>query len=136
MAIESKSSTSRHADALPAGGRGFSARALTFGRVRGCAELSWEFNATALSDHFHVIGPDWLGFWPVGEDFSFDDMCFAHPSYRRVLRELGSIGRIHRQFDGRRHARARGAMDEPCWPIEKMIWRALALCARHETPSC
>ncbi len=32
------------------------------GEFGGCAELSWEFNIDALSAHYRVLAPDWLGF--------------------------------------------------------------------------
>ena len=44
------------------GGRGFPMVLLHSGEFGASAELSWEFTLPALSQHFHVVAPDWLGF--------------------------------------------------------------------------
>ena len=106
-----------------AGGRGFPLVLLHSGEFGGCAELSWEFNAPALSHYFHVIAPDWLGFGESAKIFSFDDMVALRIRHiGAFLRTLG-VDRAHfigNSMGGGVLARV-AAMDEPCWPIEKMI---------------
>ena len=44
------------------------------GEFGGSAELCWEFNIPALSQHFQVIAPDWLGYGETDKLFDFADM--------------------------------------------------------------
>ncbi len=91
-------------------GKGFPLVLLHSGEFGGCAELSWELNLPALSEHFHVIAPDWLGFGELAKIFSFDDMVALRIRHIGALLKLLGIetGALHRQLDGRRRAGARG----------------------------
>src|SRR5262245_7602984 len=104
-------------------GAGFPLVLLHSGEFGGCAELSWEFNLPALAEHFHVIAPDWLGFGESAKIFSFDDMVRLRIDHiGALLRQLG-IERAHfigNSMGGGVLARV-AAMDQPCWPIERMI---------------
>ncbi len=104
-------------------GRGFPLVLLHSGEFGGCAELSWEFNLPALAEHFHVVAPDWLGFGESAKIFSFDDMVSLRIHHiGALLKQLG-IARAHfigNSMGGGVLARV-AAMDEPCWPIDRMI---------------
>ena len=105
------------------GGRGFPLVLLHSGEFGGCAELSWEFNAPALSHYFHVIAPDWLGFGESAKIFSFDDMVALRILHIGTFLKTLGVDRAHfigNSMGGGVLARV-AAMDEPCWPIEKMI---------------
>ena len=104
-------------------GTGFSLVLLHSGEFGGCAELSWEFSLPALAEHFHVIAPDWLGFGESAKIFSFDDMVGLRIDHIDSLLKLLGIGRAHfigNSMGGGVLARV-AAMDEPCWPIARMI---------------
>ena len=93
------------------------------GEFGGCAELSWEFNIGALAERFHVIAPDWLGFGESAKIFSFDDMVGLRIRHIGALLKTLSIDRAHfigNSMGGGVLARV-AAMDEPVWPIERMI---------------
>src|SRR5687768_10593104 len=104
-------------------GAGFPLVLLHSGEFGGCAELSWEFNLPALAEHFHVIAPDWLGFGESAKIFSFDDMVSLRIRHMAAL--LTRLGISHAHFIGNSMgggvlARV-AAMDEPCWPIARMV---------------
>jgi len=42
------------------------------GEFGGCAEISWEFVIPALSEHYRVIAPDWLGFGRSDKIYDFE----------------------------------------------------------------
>src|ERR1700735_4103796 len=42
------------------------------GEFGGCAELSWEYLIPALSQHFRIIAPDWLGFGRTAKVHDFE----------------------------------------------------------------
>jgi pimeloyl-ACP methyl ester carboxylesterase len=93
------------------------------GEFGGCAELSWEFNLPALAEHFHVIAPDWLGFGESAKIFSFDDMVALRIRHIGAFLKTLRIDRAHfmgNSMGGGVLARV-AAMDEPCWPIERMV---------------
>src|SRR5882762_1596314 len=76
-------------------GRGFPVVLLHSGEFGASAELSFEFTLPALSDRFHVIAPDWLGFGESAKIFSFEDMRgFRIRHITAFLKVLG-IGRAH-----------------------------------------
>jgi len=93
------------------------------GEFGGCAELSWEFTAPALSHYFRVIAPDWLGFGESAKIFSFDDVVALRILHIGTFLKTLGVDRAHfigNSMGGGVLARV-AAMDEPCWPIEKMI---------------
>lgn len=55
------------------GGSGPSVVLLHSGEFGGCAELSWELSAGPLSEHFHIVAPDWLGFGETDKLHDFVD---------------------------------------------------------------
>lgn len=104
-------------------GKGFPLVLLHSGEFGGCAELSWEFNLPALAEHFHVIAPDWLGFGESAKIFSFDDMVALRIRHIGALLTLLGISQAHfigNSMGGGVLARV-AAMDEPCWPIARMV---------------
>ena len=105
------------------GGRGFPVVLLHSGEFGGCAELSWEFNLPALAEHFHVIAPDWLGFGESAKLFSFDDMRALRVQHIAALLKTLCIERAHFIGNSMGGGMLAGvaAMDQPSWPIEKMI---------------
>jgi pimeloyl-ACP methyl ester carboxylesterase len=105
------------------GGRGDCVVLLHSGEFGGCAELSWEFTAPALAEHFHVIAPDWLGFGKSAKLFSFDDMRGLRVHHiAQLLKELG-IERAHFMGNsmGGGMLASVAAQNRPIWPIQKMV---------------
>jgi pimeloyl-ACP methyl ester carboxylesterase len=105
------------------GGRGAHVVLLHSGEFGACAELSWEFTLPALAEHFHVIAPDWLGFGMSAKLFSFDDMRGLRVHHIAGLLKTLAIERAHfigNSMGGGMLASV-AAMDEPVWPIERMI---------------
>jgi 2-hydroxymuconate-semialdehyde hydrolase len=93
------------------------------GEFGACAELSWEFNIGPLSEHFHVLAPDWLGFGKSEKIFSFEDMQALR--IRHIALFLETLGVIQAHFIGNsmgggQLARA-ATMDPPAFPIVKMV---------------
>ena len=104
-------------------GTGFPLVLLHSGEFGGCAELSWEFNLPSLAEHFHVVAPDWLGFGQSAKIFSFDDMVALRIRHIGALLQKLNIDCAHfigNSMGGGVLARV-AAMDEPCWPIERMV---------------
>ena len=93
------------------------------GEFGGCAELSWEFNIEALSRHFRVLAPDWLGFGKSAKIFSFEDMQALRIHHiAGFLKTLGAP-RAHfigNSMGGGQLARA-AAMAPAAFPIVKMV---------------
>ena len=105
------------------GGRGATVVLLHSGEFGGCAELSWEFTAPALAEHFHVIAPDWLGFGESAKIFSFDDMRGLRVKHIAEFLKLLRIERAHFIGNSMGGGMLAGvaAMDAPVWPIDRMI---------------
>jgi pimeloyl-ACP methyl ester carboxylesterase len=104
-------------------GKGFPLVLLHSGEFGGCAELSWEFNLLALAKHFRVIAPDWIGFGMSAKVFSFDDMVSLRIRHIGGLLKTLGVGRAHfigNSMGGGVLARV-AAMEEPSWPIERMV---------------
>src|SRR5258706_6449121 len=74
-------------------GKGFPVVLLHSGEFGGCAELSWEWNLPALSRHFRVIAPHWIGFGERAKVFSFDDMISLRIHYIGGLVQKLWVGR-------------------------------------------
>ena len=56
------------------------------GEFGGSAETSWEFNISALAEHYHVIAPDWLGFGRTDKVYDFSDARAAGlPAYAAIF---------------------------------------------------
>jgi len=105
------------------GGTGAHVVLLHSGEFGACAELSWEFNLAALAEHFHVIAPDWLGFGETAKIFSFDDMVALRIRHIGAFLKTLGIARAHfigNSMGGGVIARV-AAMDEPCWPIDRIV---------------
>jgi 2-hydroxymuconate-semialdehyde hydrolase len=105
------------------GGRGPHLVLLHSGEFGGCAELSWEFTAPALAEHFHVIAPDWLGFGESAKIFSFDDMRGLRVRHVGLLLKQLGIARAHfigNSMGGGMLA-AVAAQDTPAWLIDRMV---------------
>jgi pimeloyl-ACP methyl ester carboxylesterase len=105
------------------GGSGAHVVLLHSGEFGGCAELSWEFTAPALAEHFHVVAPDWLGFGESAKIFSFDDMRALRVRHITALSKTLGIDRAHfigNSMGGGMLASV-AAQDDPVWPIDRMI---------------
>jgi 2-hydroxymuconate-semialdehyde hydrolase len=93
------------------------------GEFGGCAELSWEFNIKALSQHFRVLAPDWLGFGQSAKLFSFEDMWMMRVHHIASFLRTLCVERAH--FIG--NSMAGGvlltvaSMAEPLWPLSRII---------------
>jgi 2-hydroxymuconate-semialdehyde hydrolase len=61
------------------------------GEFGACAELSWEFNIEALSGHFRVIAPDWLGY---GQSAKVHDFTLGTGLLIRHLRRFCEVAGI------------------------------------------
>ena len=89
----------------------------------GAAEFSWEFNIPALSERFHVLAPDHLGFGLTDKLFDFNgqfDRRIAH--IRRFLEVMG-IERAHvigSSMSGGMSL-AVAARKEPDWPLASLV---------------
>ncbi len=105
------------------GGRGAHVVLLHSGEFGGCAELSWQFTAPALAEHFHIVAPDWLGFGESAKIFSFDDMRGLRVRHIALLLTTLGIDRAH--FIGNSMGGGMlvgvAAQETPIWPIDKMI---------------
>ena len=105
------------------GGRGAAVVLLHSGEFGACAELSWEFTAPALAEHFHVLAPDWLGFGESAKIFSFDDMRALRVKHIAEFLKLLRIERAHfigNSMGGGMLASV-AAQDAPVWPIDRMV---------------
>jgi pimeloyl-ACP methyl ester carboxylesterase len=104
-------------------GKGHPLVLLHSGEFGGCAELSWEFNIGPLSEHFHVLAPDWLGFGKSAKVFSFDDMQLMRIRHIQNFLKTVGIPRAHfigNSMGGGQLARAAVMEDNP-FPIVKMV---------------
>ncbi len=93
------------------------------GEFGASAELSWEYNIEALSKHFHVYAPDWLGYGKSEKLFSFTDMFNKRVQHIRAFLDVMCIERAHfigNSMGGTMLA-AVAAEPEPIFPIKKMI---------------
>jgi pimeloyl-ACP methyl ester carboxylesterase len=93
------------------------------GEFGGCAELTWQFNIGPLSEYFHVLAPDWLGFGKSEKLFSFEDMQLLRIRHIAAFLETQGITKAHfigNSMGGGQLARA-AVMDPPAFPIVKMI---------------
>jgi 2-hydroxymuconate-semialdehyde hydrolase len=93
------------------------------GEFGGCAEICWEYNIGPLSEHFHVVAPDLLGFGQTDKVFDFAgqfDRRIRHIS--RFLQALG-IERTH--VAGSSMAGgitlAVAARENPDWPLDRIV---------------
>jgi pimeloyl-ACP methyl ester carboxylesterase len=105
------------------GGHGFPVVLLHSGEFGASAELSWEFNLPALTEHFHVVAPDWLGFGESAKIFSFEDMRGLRVRHITAFLKTLGIGRAHfigNSMGGGMLASV-AAKETPVWGIEKMI---------------
>ncbi len=105
------------------GGRGPTVVLLHSGEFGASAELSWEFTAPALAEHFHVLAPDWLGFGESAKIFSFDDMRALRvqhiASFLKTLR-VEQAHFIGNSMGGGQLASV-AAQDRPVWPVDRMV---------------
>lgn len=105
------------------GGAGPSVVLLHSGEFGGCAELSWEYTFDALTPHFHVLAPDWLGYGRTAKLFSFEDMWAFRVHHIRAFLQTLCVERAH--FIGNSMGgtilAAVAAAHAPAWPIDRMI---------------
>jgi 2-hydroxymuconate-semialdehyde hydrolase len=104
-------------------GSGFPLVLLHGGEFGACAELSWEHNIEALSQHYHVFAPDWIGYGRTEKVFSFDDMWSYRVRHISSFLRTACIERAH--FAGNSMGGTLllnvAAMSAPVWPLEKIV---------------
>jgi pimeloyl-ACP methyl ester carboxylesterase len=105
------------------GGQGSHVVLLHSGEFGASAELSWEFTAPSLAEHFHVIAPDWLGFGESAKVFSFDDMRALRVRHIAQLLKILGVEKAHFIGNSMGGGLLAGvaAQKEPVWPIDRMI---------------
>ena len=104
-------------------GQGHPLVLLHSGEFGACAELSWEFTIGPLSEHFHVLAPDWLGFGGSAKLYSFDDMAGLRISHIAAFLETLGVSRAHfigNSMGGGHLARAAVMAPSP-FPIVRMV---------------
>lgn len=93
------------------------------GEFGGCSELSWEHNIGALSRHYHVFAPDWVGYGRTEKIFSFEDMWSFRIRHITAFLRAACINRAH--FAGNSMGGtlllAVAAMEQPVWPLDKIM---------------
>ncbi len=93
------------------------------GEFGGCAELSWEHNIGPLSEHFHVVAPDWLGFGRTDKLHDFVDgraRMVRHLQRFLEVMEITEADFIGNSMSGGIIARAASA-SPPQFPFRRMI---------------
>lgn len=93
-----------------------------------CAEISWECNVGALSQHFHVLAPDWLGYGGSDKIYDFGRSPLA-PRLRQLQRFLETLAVAEADFIGNSCAASfllqwtaeRGDDYRRALPIRKMV---------------
>lgn len=84
---------------------------------------TWGFNLEALSKHFHVYAPDWLGYGKTDKLFSFDDMWSMRVEHIRRFVETLQIGKAH--FMGNSMGASVlitvAAQESPAWDLDKIV---------------
>ncbi|MEA2879249.1 MAG: hypothetical protein QOF14_4445 [Hyphomicrobiales bacterium] len=93
------------------------------GEFGGCAELSWEHNIEALSRHYHVFAPDWVGYGRTEKIFSFDDMWEYRIRHITSFLRTACIGSAHFVGNSMGGTLLLGvaAMEVPIWPLDKIV---------------
>lgn len=93
------------------------------GEFGACAELSWEFNIGPLSDRFHVIAPDWLGFGLTDKIYDFGGGTARRLEHMRRFLEVMCIDQgyfMGNSMGGSALARI-AASDHPIFPIRALV---------------
>jgi pimeloyl-ACP methyl ester carboxylesterase len=75
------------------GGSGPAVVLLHSGEFGGCAELSWEHAIGPLSEYFHIVAPDWLGFGETDKLHDFVDSRGRRVRHLARFLELRGIDR-------------------------------------------
>ena len=105
------------------GGTGPTVVLLHSGEFGGCAELSWEFAADPLAEHFHVVAPDWLGFGRTDKVHDFVDSRGRR--MRHLARFLAIAGIERADFVGNSMAGGMimqaASADPPLLPIRRIV---------------
>ena len=105
------------------GGAGPTVVLLHSGEFGGCSELSWEYMFDALTPHYRVLAPDWLGYGRTAKVFSFDDMWAQRVHHTREFLKVHCVERAHfigNSLGGTILA-AVAASKAPSWPIDRMV---------------
>jgi 2-hydroxymuconate-semialdehyde hydrolase len=93
------------------------------GEFGASAELTWERNIPALSEHFRVVAPDWLGFGETDKLYDFVSGAERRMRHLLAFLEVMDIDRAH--FAGASMggtALVREAASERCrLPIRRMV---------------
>ncbi|MGH2507716.1 MAG: alpha/beta fold hydrolase [Ktedonobacteraceae bacterium] len=93
------------------------------GEYGGSAETTWEFNIDQLSEHFHVLAPDWLGYGKTEKLFDFTDMWQKRVNHIRAFIDALCIEKAH--FVGNSMGGSMlitvAAMDKPIWPMDCIV---------------
>lgn len=93
------------------------------GEFGGCAEISWERNIGPLSERFHVIAPDWLGFGLTDKVFDFTDQFTRRIDHMGRFLDVLCVERTHAIGS----SMAGGitltvaAREKPDWPLDRIV---------------
>jgi pimeloyl-ACP methyl ester carboxylesterase len=93
------------------------------GEFGGAAELSWEHTIPALSEHYRVIAPDWLGFGYTDKVHDFVSGQQRRLEHMRRFLEVLKIGPaafIGNSMGGLLLAKAI-ALPQPLWAAEALV---------------
>lgn len=104
-------------------GSGYPLVLLHSGEFGACAELSWEFNIEALSRHFRVLAPDWLGYGKTEKLFDFRDMRTRRIDHIAAFLRTLCIDSAH--FVGNSMGATVllevAAMNDGTWPLDRVV---------------
>ncbi len=89
----------------------------------GCAEMSWEFNLPALSERYHVLAPDHLGFGLTDKLFDFNAQFSKRIWHIRRFIEAMSVERVHVMGSSMSGGLCLSvaARPKPDWPIASVV---------------
>lgn len=93
------------------------------GEFGGCAELSWERNIEALSEHFRILAPDFLGFGRTDKLRDFIAHGVRMMSHMARFLEVMCIDEadfVGNSMSGRLLCRV-ASEDHVIWPVRRMV---------------
>ncbi|MAY88211.1 MAG: alpha/beta hydrolase [Pseudooceanicola sp.] len=93
------------------------------GEFGASAELTWEYNIDALTEHFRVIAPDWLGYGKTDKIFDFGNMLYARIHHITRFLETLCIGKAHFMGNsmGATVLLGHAAEEHPEWNMDRIV---------------
>lgn len=85
----------------------------------GCAEITWEHNIPALSQRYHVLAPDHLGFGLTDKVMDFNDQFNRRIRHIRRFIEIMEVGPVHAMGSSMSGGLCLtvAARQQPDWPL-------------------